>query len=242
MMRDAILPGRGSRADARAHRRQPLLARPLHRARGLYRPHPRRYGASRRAPARLWRHRQRMGERARNRPTSIDAFKASHDTIDEASVVRYLVFAPDNPSSIYNCIEYARSNARSVRTALTIEAWEAINTAWLELKKFEKSRSVKNRVDSMELRRFPGFREEGRARFRRLVAAHHAAHRRILVHAARPLYREGRQHRAHPRREISCAAAGIRNGRRPARLFPVDGDPALGVGADRLSLGLPRRA
>ena len=38
-------------------------------------------------------------------------------------------FAPDNPSSIYNCIEYARSNARSVRTALTIEAWEAINTA-----------------------------------------------------------------------------------------------------------------
>ena len=87
----------------------------------------------------------------------IEAFKATHDTIDEASVVRYLVFAPDNPSSIYNCIEYARSNARSVRTALTIEAWEAINTAWLELKKFEKSRSVKNRVDSMELRRFLDF-------------------------------------------------------------------------------------
>ena len=29
--------------------------------------------------------------------------------------------------------------------------------AWLELKKFEKSRSVKNRVDSMELRRFLDF-------------------------------------------------------------------------------------
>ena len=84
----------------------------------------------------------------------IDAFKAAHETIDEASVVRFLVFSPDNSSSIYNCIEYARTNARSVRTALTIEAWESINSAWLELKKFEKSRSVKNRVDSVELRRF----------------------------------------------------------------------------------------
>ena len=84
----------------------------------------------------------------------IDTFKAAHETIDEASVVRFLVFAPDNPSSIYNCIEYARTNARAVRTALTIEAWESINSAWLELKKFEKSRSVKNRVDSSELRRF----------------------------------------------------------------------------------------
>jgi hypothetical protein len=31
-----------------------------------------------------------------------------------------------------------------------------------------------------------------------------------------------------------------RAGRRPARLFPVVGDPALGLGADRLSLGLSR--
>ena len=84
----------------------------------------------------------------------IDAFNKMHETIDEASVVRFLVFAPDNPSSIYNCIEYARTNARAVRTALTIEAWESINSAWLELKKFEKSRSVKNRVESTELRRF----------------------------------------------------------------------------------------
>lgn len=87
----------------------------------------------------------------------IDAFLAAHETIDEASVVRFLVFSPDNPSSIYNCIEYARTNARAVRTALTIEAWESINGAWLELKKFEKARSVKTRVDSMELRRFLDF-------------------------------------------------------------------------------------
>ena len=43
---------------------------------------------------------------------------------------------PTNPSSIRNCIETARLNARSVRTALTIEMWDTINSAWLELKKW----------------------------------------------------------------------------------------------------------
>jgi uncharacterized alpha-E superfamily protein len=45
-------------------------------------------------------------------------------------VREYLAFAPDNPSSIRACITAARTNARSVRTALTIELWEAINGAW----------------------------------------------------------------------------------------------------------------
>lgn len=48
----------------------------------------------------------------------------------EKSVREYLAFAPDNPSSITACITRARTNARSVRTALTVELWEAINGAW----------------------------------------------------------------------------------------------------------------
>ncbi|HST92827.1 MAG TPA: alpha-E domain-containing protein [Brevundimonas sp.] len=48
----------------------------------------------------------------------------------EKSVREYLAFAPDNASSITACITRARTNARSVRTALTIELWEAINGAW----------------------------------------------------------------------------------------------------------------
>jgi uncharacterized alpha-E superfamily protein len=54
-------------------------------------------------------------------------------------VVDFLTFDPENPSSIRNCLEAARTNARSVRTALTAEMWEAINGAWLELKSFECS-------------------------------------------------------------------------------------------------------
>ena len=48
----------------------------------------------------------------------------------EKSVREYLAFAPENPSSIAACITRARTNARSVRTALTVELWEAINGAW----------------------------------------------------------------------------------------------------------------
>src|SRR6476646_4600344 len=57
----------------------------------------------------------------------------SHEQADEQSVVDYLSFAPDNPSSIRNCIENARLNSRSVRTALTSEMWDTINSAWIEL-------------------------------------------------------------------------------------------------------------
>lgn len=52
------------------------------------------------------------------------------------AAVDFLAFSPANPSSIKSCLEVARFNARAVRTALTAEMWETINTAWLELKSF----------------------------------------------------------------------------------------------------------
>ncbi|OYX35260.1 MAG: A alpha-helical domain with a conserved ER moti [Caulobacterales bacterium 32-69-10] len=64
-------------------------------------------------------------------------FYAKYETPDERSVRQFLAFDPDNPSSIRSCLEAARANARSVRTALTMELWEAINEAWIDLKTFE---------------------------------------------------------------------------------------------------------
>ncbi len=72
---------------------------------------------------------------------------------NESSVVSFLVFDADNPSSIHNCVEAARRNARAVRTALTVETWEAINGAWLELTKFERARTAGKRLDRDELGR-----------------------------------------------------------------------------------------
>ncbi len=57
-------------------------------------------------------------------------FAATGRQPNERSVREYLAFSPDNPTSIAACITRARTNARSVRTALTIELWEAINGAW----------------------------------------------------------------------------------------------------------------
>jgi uncharacterized alpha-E superfamily protein len=59
---------------------------------------------------------------------------------DRDAVINYLAFSPDNPSSIRMCLETARNNARAVRTALTAEMWEAINSGWLELKRFDGTR------------------------------------------------------------------------------------------------------
>src|SRR3989440_11197692 len=56
-----------------------------------------------------------------------EGFYAIYDEANEANVVDFLSFSPDNPSSIRNCIENARLNSRSVRTALTGEMWDTIN-------------------------------------------------------------------------------------------------------------------
>ncbi len=64
------------------------------------------------------------------------AFAAACGEANEQTVTRYLAFSAANPSSIRNCFESARLNARAVRTALTVEMWDTINGAWLELKKW----------------------------------------------------------------------------------------------------------
>jgi len=53
--------------------------------------------------------------------------------IDEGAIVRLLLLDKDNPSSIRSCLERARANARTVRTALTRDVWEALNEGWRTL-------------------------------------------------------------------------------------------------------------
>jgi uncharacterized alpha-E superfamily protein len=78
-----------------------------------------------------------------------EAFAKVYDKANEKNVREFLGFSPDNPSSIRNCIEIARSNARAVRTALTSEMWDAINGAWLDLQKFDSGK-----MDREEFARF----------------------------------------------------------------------------------------
>lgn len=82
------------------------------------------------------------------------AFEKTGQACTEQNVIEFLTFSRDNPSSIRNCIEFARTNARAVRTALTVEMWEAINGAYLELKAMEARRGA---YSSDDLGRFLEF-------------------------------------------------------------------------------------
>lgn len=65
-----------------------------------------------------------------------NAFYAVYSEANEENVTDFLAFSTENPSSIRSCFEVARTNARAVRTALTMEMWDAINGTWLELKRY----------------------------------------------------------------------------------------------------------
>src|SRR5829696_1250372 len=81
----------------------------------------------------------RYTERAVAAAADLDEFRRLYSALIEDTVRDFLAFSRNNPSSIANCIETARENARSVRTALTTQMWEAINGAWLELKRFNNA-------------------------------------------------------------------------------------------------------
>ena len=87
-----------------------------------------------------------------------ESFRATGAVVNETNVVEFLAFSTDNASSIRNCIANARSNARSIRVALTTEMWESINGAWFELIRFEQMHlGQAGRLQREELTRFLDF-------------------------------------------------------------------------------------
>ena len=64
-----------------------------------------------------------------------EGFREKHDASTAETVSDYLLRDGHNASSVLSCIEAARSNARMVRTALTREAWESVNEAWMVVKR-----------------------------------------------------------------------------------------------------------
>jgi uncharacterized alpha-E superfamily protein len=89
-----------------------------------------------------------------------EAFFAIYSAATEETVTDFLAFSPANPSSIRKCFETARTNARAVRTALTVEMWDAINSTWLELKHFGNQPTSRG-----EIARFLRWVQESSLRF-----------------------------------------------------------------------------
>ena len=90
----------------------------------------------------------------------VHAFSEIYSQASEETVTDFLCFSAANPSSIRNCFEMARSNARAVRTALTVEMWDAINGTWIELKRFGNGATSRD-----EFMRFLRWVQENSLRF-----------------------------------------------------------------------------
>jgi uncharacterized alpha-E superfamily protein len=56
----------------------------------------------------------------------------------QRNIESWLFFDRDNPSSVASCITAARENGRIVRTALTTQVWDALNSAFQELRGLER--------------------------------------------------------------------------------------------------------
>jgi uncharacterized alpha-E superfamily protein len=61
----------------------------------------------------------------------IRQFMEKHGDGAFEEAIGFMLFDEDNASSVRACLESARTNARAVRTKITRDMWEALNSTWL---------------------------------------------------------------------------------------------------------------
>jgi uncharacterized alpha-E superfamily protein len=79
------------------------------------------------------------------------AFDLKYPEVTGPKVISFLLFDDDNPSSVKSCLRTARNNGRAVRTALTRDVWESLNSTWNEFFQIKPSNITTDRL--------PGFLE-----------------------------------------------------------------------------------
>ena len=177
------------------------------------------------------------GSRAVATAGCADAFFAHYDEANERDRHRLpRLLDRDNPSSIRNCFEVARTNARAVRTALTDgdvggdqrHLARAASASATSRPRARSSRASCDWVQESSLR-FDG------SAYRTMLRNDAYWFSRLGVYIERA---DNTARILDVKYHLLLPARRAR--RRPARLFPVVGDPALGLGAHRLSLGLSR--
>lgn len=74
---------------------------------------------------------------------SYESFMDKYGETNQRNIETWLFFDAENPASVLSCINAARENARVVRTALTSPVWDAINSAFQELKQLQRTERSK---------------------------------------------------------------------------------------------------
>jgi uncharacterized alpha-E superfamily protein len=90
----------------------------------------------------------------------VHEFNAVYGSTTRENVIEFLMASQHNPSSIIRCIETARQNARAVRTALTADMWDIINSAWHEVQRVKPKSMTAN-----ELSQFLAYVQQVSSRF-----------------------------------------------------------------------------
>ena len=62
------------------------------------------------------------------------SFEQQHEDYDGAHVCDFVLRGKNNSESVLAMVERARTNARSCRSAITAEVWEAVNEGWMTLR------------------------------------------------------------------------------------------------------------
>ncbi len=73
-------------------------------------------------------------------------YHTQYEEVDGAKVIHFLLFDEDNSSSVKSCLKMARNNGRAVRTALTRDVWESLNSTWNELALIEPKDITSDRL------------------------------------------------------------------------------------------------
>jgi uncharacterized alpha-E superfamily protein len=69
-------------------------------------------------------------------------FKTRYSEMTADNALAFFAFDHSNPSSIISCWRAVRENARAVRGTLTAEAWETVNSTWLELRSMDANKAT----------------------------------------------------------------------------------------------------
>ena len=80
---------------------------------------------------------------------SVKAVREKYERVDAETVLRHMLLAPDNPSSVYSCLRAARESARAQRVAITAEMYEDVNSSWLEMRNISWDRIANDGVTNL---------------------------------------------------------------------------------------------
>ena len=78
-----------------------------------------------------------------------DRFADKYGDPVQRNIESFLFFDQDNPSSVASCIEQARENARIVRTALTGQVWDALNTGFQDMQQMRRTERSKLELNDL---------------------------------------------------------------------------------------------